>query len=640
MAENNNFEGSNDIAQFLEKFKEQSLSAEQEPSFYDTASEVDLPSAEENRSFEKLERKIQELEERFEESSAQNRLILSELAHTREVMDRQKNRDAFLEHMSRTIATLKTSVENLSRVQQTYPIYEPPFERGFDSARQPKNDYLPTAAEELQQVKLTHAKELSEKEKAVSSLRKKASQLKAVNSALDREIKKVQQEKMEALKKSAEQAKEILSLREQLTAAEDRFKSFNFEGRIISIRQAYQQKVSSLEIQLKEVSDTCMKQVEEIESLKAENLKLHQATQERDALQVRLQKAEDEVAALKQEMEALRTESSASSEQQMMTFQTQLQQLEAQRDGIAAQLAQATESLEAVRHEKELLEKNFKELLSKISDNDAVIGQLKQKIEVLNAQNETLSNSNRELEEKTVALSARAQELEGQTSVLSARNQELEGQASALSTRNQELEGQASALNARTQELEGQTSALSARNKELEGQAAALNARNEELNRQAQQLGTDRAKLSQYAAKLNQDKHALEHANQTLAQENKQLRNQSAALLAAHLVQQKEKSSKENPPASQTLQPVTVSVKKPAPEISSEKKSSFTPAAQEKKESFAPKKAPVQTEADLPEIRIPKPVPQPQVERDAEDFLEKTDTFFGRMKWSIFGEDK
>jgi len=594
MAENNNFEGSNDIAQFLEKFKEQSLSAEQEPSFYDTASEVDVSSAADNRSFEKLERKIQELEERFEESSAQNRLILSELAHTREVMDRQKNRDAFLEHMSRTIATLKTSVENLSRVQPAYPVYEPSFERGFDSvpSRGAGNSpYLPTAAEELQQVKLNHAKELSEKEKAVSSLRQKASQLKAVNSALDREIKKVQQEKMEALKKSAEQAKEILSLREQLTAAEERFKSFNFEGRIISIRQAYQQKVSSLEIQLKEVSDTCMKQVEEIESLKAENLKLHQATQERDALRVRLQKAEAEVVALKEEMDTLNNASSQSVKAQMEVFQVQLQQLETQRDGIAAQLAQATESLEAVRREKELLEKNFKELLSKISDNDAVIGQLKQKIEILSTENETLAHSNKELEEKTMALNAR--------------------------------------------------------NEELEGQTATLNARNEELTQQTQKLGEDKAKLSQYAARLNQDKHSLENTNQTLAQENQQLRKQSAALLAAHLVQRKEKAEKAQP-VSPAPNPAPVQPKQSAPSVGQEKsavvpqvKAAAAPVSAVKKEAVPVQKpARVQTEADLPEIKIAKPIPQPQETKDDEDFLEKTDTFLGRIKWSVFGEDK
>ena len=52
------------------------------------------------------------------------------------------------------------------------------------------------------------------------------------------------------------------------------------------------------------------------------------------------------------------------------------------------------------------------------------------------------------------------------------------------------------------------------------------------------------------------------------------------------------------------------------------------------------KLAQVQTDADLPEIKVADPVPQPEPLFDGEDFLEKTDSFIGRMKWSIFREDK
>ena len=49
----------------------------------------------------------------------------------------------------------------------------------------------------------------------------------------------------------------------------------------------------------------------------------------------------------------------------------------------------------------------------------------------------------------------------------------------------------------------------------------------------------------------------------------------------------------------------------------------------------------VKTEADLPEIRVADPVPQPELELyNGQDFLKKTDSFIGRMKWSIFREDK
>jgi len=50
--------------------------------------------------------------------------------------------------------------------------------------------------------------------------------------------------------------------------------------------------------------------------------------------------------------------------------------------------------------------------------------------------------------------------------------------------------------------------------------------------------------------------------------------------------------------------------------------------------------AKVQTEADLPEIKVADPVPQTESLFNGEDFLEKTDSFIGRMKWSIFREDR
>ena len=85
--DNNQFDGHGDIAQFLEKFKEQTFSTPITPPVNTySAREDSIPAkpAQYERSFEKLEQKIRELEERFEASASQNQLILSELARTRE----------------------------------------------------------------------------------------------------------------------------------------------------------------------------------------------------------------------------------------------------------------------------------------------------------------------------------------------------------------------------------------------------------------------------------------------------------------------------------------------------------------------------------------------------------------------------
>lgn len=546
--ENNPSNGQGDIAHFLEKFQDSNVntfnftpSTRREKSAPDTATQFE-------RSFEKLEQKVQELEEKFDASERQNEQILSELAHTREHIERQRDRDSFLDHLSFSIANLRASVENLTRAHQQerpFAYREPDVQRSFDTVSRPTvhapiDQYEPDAYRQAQERR--RQEEQQEKERIISSLHQKASQLKAVNSALDREIKKVQQEKMEALKKSAEQAKEILFLRNQLTEAETRFKSFDFEGRIISIRQEYEQRVSSLETQLKEISDTCMKQVEEIETLRAENIKLHEAAAEKEQLLVRLSEKEKELQALKDEMTALQENNTLQNQNQQAIYAETVRSLETQRDELTIQLQAAQNELDSVRNEKDQLEKNFKILLEKINGNDAVIEQLKQKIEVLGEQNEQLAFQNERLSQKQAQLFEQTEELAQKNSLL-----------------------------------------------------------------------TDR-------------QVKMVEKNQQLAAQNTQLTSRQNRL-------EKPQTTKTPtpPPAQTTPKAAAAPVKPAAPKARVDEPVEITEAAKPK----------VQTEADLPEIKVAPPAEKPEPALDeGEDFLEKTDHFIGRIKWSIFNEDR
>ncbi len=570
MALENNSNGQGDIAQFLEKFKDPNLNtfnftpaSQREKSAPDT-------SAQYERSFEKLERKVQELEEKFDVSAHQNELILSELAHTREHIERQKDRDSFIEHLSFSIANLRASVENLTRAQQdrSYALREPDVERNFDSfprpvSHEPIHHYEPDVYRQVQERR--QREEQAEKERIISSLHQKASQLKAVNSALDREIKKVQQEKTEALKKSAEQAKEILSLRTQLSEAEARFKSFNFEGRIISIRQEYEQRVNSLETQLKEISETCMKQVEEIETLRAENIKLHAAAAEKEQLLVRLEEKEKELQSLREEMNALQDNNTLQSQNQQAIFSDTIRSLETQRDELTVQLQAAQNELDAVRGEKDQLEKNFKTLLEKINGNDAVIEQLKEKIEVLGQQNEQLAFQNTRLSEKQTLLFEQTEHLARQNENLVSRQGELK----------------------------------------------------ERLNRVETIPPTPIVTPKQAPAETAPT-------------------NTTKQIVPAAPAAQKPVETPVQPPAE------TV---KPAPQAAAEPTEKVTPVQEARVDSPVEinkqAKPKVQTEADLPEIKVADPEPQSEPAlMDGEDFLEKTDNFIGRIKWSIFNEDR
>lgn len=588
--ENLQVDGQTEITRFLEKFNQTTPVTEFSFSRPTAVREDAATAAKQeqyNQSFEKLEEKIRELEDKFQASTAQNEAIMKELSRTREAVEKQQNKEAFFANITATIANLKESVENLSRAQQSARVYDPTTvpSRSFDSVSSGEyvamGNYLPEsyrsaqlaklqaertekekaladlsaerlaknqALTDLQAEKTAKEKALTdlqsekaskenllaelttereaknraltdlqaekartemavtemksgaeEKERFITSLRQKASQLKAVNVALDREIKKVQEEKIEALRKSAEQAKEILSLRDALTAAEERFKSFDFEGRIISIKRQYEQKVTTLENQLHEISNTCMKQVEEIESLKAENLKLHKIAEEKEQLAALYEAKTRELQSLQASVAQLRSEEDNTNQARLAAFTRRMQRLQEEHEALSVRLNQAQEALQSVSAEKKTLEENFKTLLSKIEKNDEVIEALKYKITIL-------------------------------------------------------------------------------------------------------------------------------------TEENRELKTRSTS-----------KPTREPQPVKE---PVTV--RQPLP--SAKAGNTVRVAAKAAREALPePESAPVgmqntmrsklQTEADLPEIRVADPVPQEQL-YNGEDFLEKTDSFIGRMKWSIFREDK
>ena len=656
MALDKDFDGNNDIAQFLEKFKEQPFPSQNttEGHSFEPSTPAVRPS-QYARSFEKLEQKIHELEEKFEASTTQNRLILSELARTREVVERQKDKDAFLEHLSRTIATLRTSVENLARTQEenTFSYRQNTTQRSFD----PLPEIFPSAEPQMAalEAQAQLQREREEQNRRFNSLRQKASQLKAVNSALDREIKKAQQEKMDALKKSADQAKEILSLRDQLSAAEERFKSFDFEGRIISIKQEYQQKVTSLESRLKEMSDTCMQQVEEIESLKAENVKLQHASAEKEALQAQLADKEKELESVRTSIASLQMQNSGEHTKRLATFTTQLRTLEEQRDRLAVELEQSQMALESIRSEKEALETNFQELVTKINQNDEVINQLKQKIEVLGQQNTQLSQHNEELTQANTVLSQ-------DNATLSQSNAELTHRNAALIQHNEQLVTHNVVLSQQTQSLEGEAATLrthieqlNADKQTLSQQTHDLDIEKRTLHAQMEQLAENNKALTNEHTQLQTQAQTWQDEAKNLAQENQQLRTQSAALLAARVVQEHRQKQMAQQVQQEIFQNQTGEDKAVASVLRSpeapvlhslgRKLSVSLHQAEENwevipaKRPAAPNSTQIQTPEDLPEIKVAEhPVPEPLFE--GEDFLEKTNSFIGRMKWSIFRENR
>ncbi len=451
---NNQWDGQQDISRFLEKFNPDLSTQETDiPAISLTEPNAACVSQQQlyNQSFEKLETKIRELEDKFIVSSAQNQAVMQELARTRQVIADQKSKDAALARITATVAHLKESVARLSSLAQTQPVYDTAaFETTAPVVPSTDSDYfsfykpdyaraelaarLRTARQETQQAraalqairtekenaetalkkireennKILHTwhqerekqkrelvaieQEHTEKTRIISTLQQKASQLKAVNIALDREIKQVHQERVEALRKSAEQAKEILFLRDELNATEERVKSFDFEGRILSIKQQFEQKINTLETQLHEISATCMKQMEEMEALKVENTRLHKIIREKEELAALYEAQTRELEALKISETKLREEADREPAR-LAAFTQRIQRLQAEQATLEERLETTQHLLQSATDEKQVLDENFHTLLTKVQQSDSVIESLKEKIATLTQENQTLKKN-------------------------------------------------------------------------------------------------------------------------------------------------------------------------------------------------------------------------------------------------------
>ena len=361
-------------------------------------------------------------------------------------------------------------------------------------------------------------------------------------------------------------------------------------------------------------------------------------------LQAQLADKEKQLAALKNTIAALQTEHSDQHQKQLAAFTAQLRTLEEQRDRLTVELEQSQISLETIRREKDLLEKNFKELVEKINQNDVVIGQLKEKIEVLSGQNAELAQTNSILSHNNQALS--------QTNVeLTHRNAALTQHNATLTRRGQALEQEKNALTQRVNTLGKQAQELSRQTQQLGVQKQTLSVEVQKLNEEKQALAQDNAQLSTQRTDLEKRTSALEDKTKILSQENAQLRSQSAALLAARLVQKHARQEGDVQVSLRAKKEALTpgeSLRRPSAPVLHSLGRTISAAPTENEWEVIRAKHPVsiskpaqevKSSADLPEIKVAEPTPQEDL-FNGEDFLEKTDSFIGRMKWSIFRENR
>lgn len=227
----------------------------------DEGKQINFDTAEDkNYSIKRLEEKLSDLQQRFNEANAikeEESAFASELnKHDEEEIKAEpvKSDEEFFSNISSAIQTLKGSLDNIVNTRLRYE-------------------------ENL----------IRQDQTLIARLKEKTTRLKAINLALNSEVKRSRSEKLEYLRRSAEQTKELLSLRMQLSHAEERSKQGDF-------------KVSGLEQQIALLTQEKGLVDDEILKIRQEKLNYLQnaAEQTRNLMQLRHQLATKEEA-LKQE---------------------------------------------------------------------------------------------------------------------------------------------------------------------------------------------------------------------------------------------------------------------------------------------------------------------------------------------------
>ena len=283
---------------------------------------VNFDTSNKDYSLKRLEEKLSDLQQKFDEANIakeEESAFASEL-NKQEDEPRQepiKSDEEFFSNISSAIQTLKGSLDNIVNTRLRYE-------------------------ENL----------IRQDQTLITRLREKTSRLKAINLALNSEVKRSKNEKLEYLRKTAEQTKELLALRMQLSHAEERSKQNDF-------------KVSNLEQQITLLTQEKNLLDEEISKIRQEKLTFlkNSAEQTKDIMDLRHQLAAKEEALKQEEIKSnflnqqLKTvEAAHLALKQKHAQDTETQRtLQIQREEIATLKSQLTESrLELAKKSEEV----------------------------------------------------------------------------------------------------------------------------------------------------------------------------------------------------------------------------------------------------------------------------------------------
>lgn len=304
-------------------------------------------------SLKRLEEKLSDLQQKFDEANTakeEESAFAAELNKQEEDIPQEtvKGDEEFFTNISSAIQTLKGSLDNIVNTRLRYE-------------------------ENL----------IRQDQTLITRLKEKTSRLKAINLALNSEVKRAKNEKLEYLRKTAEQTKELLSLRMQLSHAEERSKQSDF-------------KVSDLEQQITLLTQEKNLLDEEINKIRQEKLTYLQnsAEQTKNIMDLRHQLAAKE--------EALKQEEIKSN-----FLDQQLKTVEAAHLALKQQQAQDNETQRTLTIQKEEIET----LRNQLNESRLELAKKSEEVTLLRQQLLSLQFSPEQNKNEAIAISVKQDEL-------------------------------------------------------------------------------------------------------------------------------------------------------------------------------------------------------------------------------------
>ena len=290
-------------------------------------------SEDKNYSIKRLEEKLSDLQQRFNAVNAAKEEESAFAAELNKIEDEPKTEpvksdEEFFSNISSAIQNLKGSLDNIVNTRLRYE-------------------------ENL----------IRQDQTLIARLKEKTTRLKAINLALNSEVKRSRSEKLEYLRRSAEQTKELLSLRMQLSHSEERTKQNDF-------------KVSGLEQQITLLTQEKSLLDEEIAKIRQEKLNYLQNSTEqtRNIMELRHQLATKE--------EALKQEEVKTNflEQQLKTVEAAHQALQREKQNSESHKSETERTLISQREEIDSLTNQLAQSKSELAQKSQEATDLRQQL--------------------------------------------------------------------------------------------------------------------------------------------------------------------------------------------------------------------------------------------------------------------